>query len=182
MEEKYLKDFVISLVVILLLAFGMNNVSLLRKVETIPKESKYAGLVMGEELLSQIKEIESSIQDRKDFVFTVEKDPLEQNLIVKTMKDLQTQWRRKIENMVRLESTIIPENGEKRAAITYKGSTTIYKIGDDFIKGNIIDIEQGTVTYNYKGTVGTINVKKLPEKPVEIQENNKTKKNRQYNW
>lgn len=181
MEEKYLKDFVIAFVVILLIAFILKDASLLRKVEKVPSQSKYKDLALDDELLAQIKNIESSIQDRKDFTFTVQKDPLEQNLIVKTIKDLQAQWRYKIENMVRLESTIIPEIGEKRAAIAYKGVTRIYKKGDEFVKGKITDIKNGSVTYNYRGTEGTIKVKKLPEKPKEIQVN-KQDKNRQYNW
>jgi len=182
MEEKYLKDFVIILVVISFIAFGMKNVSLFGKSKEVPKESIYKELALGDDLLFQIKEIENSIQDRKDFVFTVEKDPLEQNLIVRTIKDLQAQWRRMIENMVHLESTIIPEIGKRRAIIAYQGKTSIYKVGDNFVKGKITAINQGEVTYNYRGVVGKIAVKKLPTKPVEIQTTNKSNLKREYNW
>ncbi len=182
MEEKYLKDFVIILVVISLIAFGMKNVSLFSKLKEVPKESKYRELGLGDKLLSQIKEIEESIQDRKDFVFTVEKDPLEQNLIVKTMKDLQAQWHKMIENLVHLESTIIPEVGKRRAVIAYQGKANVYKVGDNFVKGKITAINQGEITYSYRGSVGKIKVKKLPPKPVELQTAGKTKSNREYNW
>ncbi len=182
MEEKYLKDFIIALIVILLIAFGVKNVSLYNQVEEVPEKSQYSDIALDQELLSEIRNIENSIQDRKDFVFTVQKDPLEQNLIVKTIQDLEQQWRQKIEDMVRLESTIIPEQGEKKAAIAYQGKTNIYTIGDNFAKGKITDIALGEITYVYNGRENKIKVQKLPEKPKAIQEKNKSKKNREYNW
>lgn len=182
MEDKYIKDFVIILVVILLIAFGIKSYSLYNKIEEVPSKSKYSNIALGEKLLGQIKNIETSIQDRKEFSFGVQKDPLEQNLIVRTREDLEEQWRLRIENMVRLESTIIPEHGKKRAAIAYKGSTKIYTVGDSFVKGKIIDIKKGEITYLYNGRKGKIKVTKLPEKPKAIKKNNKSRKNREYNW
>lgn len=181
MEEKYLKDFVIALVVILLIAFGVKDYYQKQKADAIPEQSKNAKLALSEELLSQIQSIEESIQDRKGFVFTVTKDPLEQNLIVKTRQDLEQQWREKIQAMVRLESTIITEHGKKIATIAHEGKTRIYSIGDSFKFGTITDIRNGEITFASNGRTGTLETKKLPAKPVEIQ-TKAGKSLREYNW
>ncbi|MCD4797303.1 MAG: hypothetical protein K8R49_09090 [Candidatus Cloacimonetes bacterium] len=183
MEEKYLKDFIIALVVILLIAFGFKDHSLYGKIKKIPKESKYKKIALGDDLMKQIRNIERSIQDRKQFKFTVKRDPLEQDLIVKTIKDLEKQWKEEVENMVRLESTIVPEKGRKRAAISFKGKTKLYSIGDEFAKGKITDIREGKIIYMYNGRKGILKIQKLPEKPVEIvKKKTKAKKTRAYNW
>ncbi len=103
MEEKYLKDLVIALIVILLIVLGVKCNSLYSKIKVVPVDSKYEKLALSDNLFNQIQNIEQSIQDRKEFVFTVKKDPLEQNLIGKTIKDLEKKWRQEVENMVRLE-------------------------------------------------------------------------------
>ena len=183
MEHKHLKDFVIITIIILMIAFGIKDYGLYHKVKKVPADSKFKKIALSEGLLTEIHNIERSIRDRKQFVFTVTKDPLEQNLIVKTIKDIEKQWREEVENMVRLESTIVPEKGKKRAAISYKGKTVIYGIGDEFIKGRITDIREGEITYIYQNTLGVLKLQKLPERPEEIkQTTSKTKKSREYNW
>ncbi|MCF7911886.1 MAG: hypothetical protein K9M99_05125 [Candidatus Cloacimonetes bacterium] len=191
MEQKYLKDFVIVLVVILLLAFGIKTSSLYKKVIEVPDESKYQKMGLGEKLLHQIQEIDTSIRDRKNFYFTVEKDPLEQNLIVKTQKDLEKQWREKVESLIRLEMTILPEIGEKKAAISYKGMTTLYGIGDKFELGQdfssgaigmITDIQPGVITYKYNGKNYEMKLSKIPPKPEKLKTENKSNSIREYNW
>ena len=182
MEDKYIKDFVIAVVVIMLIAYGIKDYYLMKTANEVPYESKYKKLALSEELLGQIQNIENSIKDRKQFVFTVRKDPLEQNLIVKTQKDLEKQWKEKVENMIRLQSTIIPEVGDKIASISYKGKVKQYKIGELFENRKITDIEPGVVTYTYKGITDKLIVKKLPPKPVAIQKNKKNIKNIEYNW
>ena len=183
MEEKYLKDFVIALIVIFCILFVIKDMNLHSKVKVVPEESKYSKMALGDELLRKIQNIESSINDRKSFTFTVTKDPLEQNLIVKTIKDLQMQWREEVENMVRLESTIVPESGNKKVVISYKGETKIYEIGDKFAKGLITDIRQGEISYKTNGVIKVMNIEKLPEKPAIIQKSTKNKKTElDYNW
>lgn len=181
MENKYLKDFVIALVVILILAFAINDYYLKKSVSQIPSQSKYKEIALSDELLERIHEIELSIQDRKKFVFTVVKDPLEQNLIVRTKQDLEKIWQEEIENTVRLEATIIPEFGDKLASISYQGETKHYKIGDRFEFGKITDIRPGEISYQYNGANGVLALSKLPPKPVEIRDG-KSQKNREYNW
>ncbi len=180
MEKKYLKDFVIVLIVLLLLACGYWNYMQLNKANKVAEESKYKKLALSKDLLDQIQEIEESINDRKGFVFTVTKDPLEQNLIVKTQQDLEKQWRVKIENMVRLTATILPQNGKKLASVAYKGSNELYSIGDEFTLGKIVEISEGKIVYSYSGKNYSLTIEKLPPKPVEILKNNKSE--RSFNW
>lgn len=181
MEEKYLKDFVIALVVILLIAFGIKCYYQKQIDDAIPEQSKNVNLALSDELLGQIQSIEQSIKDRKEFVFTVTKDPLEQNLIVKTKQDLEEQWREEIKSMVRLESTLITENGEKMAVIAHDGKSSMYNVGDSFKYGKITDIRDGEITFAYNGRTGTLETTKLPPKPVEIQ-TKAGKSLREYNW
>ncbi|MEA2095471.1 MAG: hypothetical protein U9P73_02095 [Candidatus Cloacimonadota bacterium] len=182
MEEKYLKDLVIALIVIILIVLGVKCNSLYSDIKVVPVESKYKKLALSENLFTQIEDIEQSIQDRKEFVFTVTKDPLEQNLIVKTIKDLEKQWRQEVERMVRLESTIVPEVGKKLAAISHKGKTKLYSIGDNFFYGKITDIHKGKIVYSYKGRNNILALQKLPDKPEAISDDNEVAQERKYNW
>ena len=163
------------------MAYGIQNYYLYQRVEEVPFESKFKKIALSEKLLKQIHNIERSIQDRKQFVFTVKKDPLEQNLIVKTQKDLEKQWREDVENMIRLQSTIIPDTGDYIASISHKGKTKMYTIGDTFSNRKIVDIQSGKVVYTYKGLTEELVVKKIPPKPVEIQ-TKKSKRKTEYNW
>lgn len=182
MENKYLKDLIIALIVILLIVLGVKCNSLYNDIKVVPHDSKYKKLALSDKLFKQIQDIEHSIQNRKEFVFTVTKDPLEQNLIVKTIQDLEKQWRLEVENMVRLESTIVPEIGKKRAAISHQGKTKLYSIGDDFFYGKISDIQEGKIVYSYRGSRNTLEIQKLPKKPEAIQNENETSNERKYNW
>ena len=182
MEEKYIKDLVIALIVILLIVLGVKCNSLYSDIKVIPDESKYKKFALSENLFKQIENIEQSIQDRKEFVFTVIKDPLEQNLIVKTIKDLEKQWRLEVERMVRLESTIVPEIGRKMATISHKGVTKLYSIGDNFFYGKITDIRQREIVYSYKGKDNVLNIQKLPDKPDAISNDDEISQERKYNW
>ena len=182
MEHKYLKDFVISIGVLLILAYGIADYFLYRKVKEVPKESVYKKVALEKSLLDKINKIDQSIKDRKNFVFSVTRDPLEQHLIVKTKKDLEKQWREEVKNMVRLEYTMISEDGTKMASIAYKGKNKIYKIGDNFLHGKVIDIQSGKLIYTYYDQKKVMNLSKIPPKPAELQKNFKSNKNNEYNW
>ncbi len=181
MEEKYLKDFVIALVVITIIAFGIHDYYLMKKVNKVPMESRYKKIALSDTLLSKIQNINSSIQDRKEFVFTVKKDPLEQNLIVKTRKDMEKQWQEDVSKIVRLQSTVITENGLKLATISHRSENKTYYIGDSFQYGKIVDIRLGEIEYAYNGKIGILKVEKLPDKPEAILDDS-GKKDREYNW
>jgi len=182
MEHKYLKDFVISIGVLLILAYGTASYFLFNKVNKVPKESEYKKVALKKHLLDKINKIDLSIKDRKSFVFTVTKDPLEQHLIVKTKKDLEKQWREEVNNMVRLEYTMVVEDGSKMASVAYKGKSSTYKIGDDFFHGKILDVQNGKLIYTYYDQKKVMNLSKIPPKPIELQKNFKPNKNNEYNW
>lgn len=181
MENNHLKDFVISIVVICFILFGIKDYYLFNHAEKIPYNSTYRDLALNKGLLDKINNIEQSIQDRKSFKFNVKKDPLEQNLIVKTQKDMEAEWRKKVENMLRLEYTIIPATGNKIASIVYKGKTQNYEIGDKFAFGTIVNITAGEIVYKQKDFVGTLKTEKIPPKP-EMLKKNKNKRDRSLNW
>ena len=181
MENKYIKDFVITIAVLLLLAFGMRNYYTYQQVDQIPNESEYKSLALGETLLNQIQDIELSIKDRKSFQFTVTIDPLEQNLIVKTMQDLEKQWREEVEKLIRLESTVIPAEGDKLASIAHQGESKMYKVGESFMGRKIEKISSGKIEYTYRGTTGFLQVTELPPKPEAISNSSK-KQNHVPNW
>ena len=97
------------------------------------------------------------------------------------MRNLEKQWKDKVESIIRLESTIIPAIGKKLAAISYQGKTRLYEVGDYFTLGKIIDIKEGKIEYSNKGNHGEMVIQKLPPKPVEIKKI-KSSKDREYNW
>lgn len=179
-EHKYLKDFVIAISVIMLLVFAIVDYYLYLDVTKVPTHSKWKNMALGEDLLHKIQNIETSIADRKQFSFTVQKDPLEQNLIVKTKKDILKEWQEQVKNTIRLSSTILPEAGKKAASFSYKGETKEYYIGDKIAGRKITDIQNGKVIYVYNGREGVFTLQPIPEKPQIISE--KSKKKVEYNW
>ncbi len=180
MEYRYLKDFAIILVVIMLAVFAYMVYRHYETVSKVPMDSKYKNLSLSDDLLKQIQEIEMTIIDRKNFVFTVQKDPLEQNLIVKTMIDLEKEWVKRVQSMLRLASTLIDEDGNKRAAFAYHGEMHLLKVGDRIAGYNIGEIHDGFVMVeSNSGMKAKLETEAIPDKPVKIQEAAKT---REYVW
>ncbi len=183
MENKILKDFVITLSVLILLGLSIfTYLYSYRKITDLSEYSKFKNKSLSEELLRDIKSIEASIRDRKTFRFTVEKDPLEQNLIVKTKKDIYQQWVEDVRKMVRLASTLIDENGEKVATIAHEGQNKIYKIGDTISNMKITDIKQGVVEYVSGNRKGILELQKIPPFPEEIRTKKTKNVAREINW
>ncbi len=179
METRHLKDFTVAVVVIILFAFFLKALSVYNSAQAIPTDSIYKDMAIDEQLLEQIQQIEHSIRDRMDFVFTVTRDPLEQNLVVRTKVDLEMEWRRKVEAMMRLAATYVDERGNRKAAIAYQGKTEIYSIGDFIENNKIVDIETGQITLLYQGRENILEVKPLPPKPAMI--DNRTRE-QEYSW
>lgn len=177
MQDKYIKDFVIALSMIMLVVFLIQGVRLYQQANKVLPESKYKKIALSQKLIKQIQEIESSIQDRKMFVFSVVKDPLEQNLIVKTKVDLENNWKSMVESMMRLSATYSDSNGQRRATIAYEGKNYDVHVGDFIAGRKIIDIQQGRVYFSQGGVKGLLDLQPVPAKPVELQDNKKI-----YNW
>jgi len=180
-EHKYIKDFVIALSVIMLLVFGIVDFYIVKDVNKVPEKSKWENMALGQDLLTEINNIEYSINARKLFVFTVEKDPLEQDLIVKTKTDILEDWKQQVKNMIRLTSTIIPEEGDKVASFAYQDKNTEYKIGEKIAGRKITDIQNGSVDYIYNGKTGVFKLQPIPPKPAVIRDK-KNRKQVEYNW
>lgn len=179
METRHLKDFSVAVVVIILFVFLLKTINVGRSVQEVPAESRYKDMAIDQQLLEQIQQIEHSIRDRMDFIFTVTRDPLEQNLIVRTRVDLEQEWRRKVEAMIRLAATYIDERGQKKAAIAYRGKTELYGIGDYIEQNQIIDIDTGRITLLYRGREQSLEITPIPPKPVQIDQRARTQ---EYIW
>lgn len=168
METRHFKDLAVAIVVIILAVLLFKSVSVVRTVIEVPEESIYKYLALDEQLLDQIQSIEDSISDRKEFTFTVTRDPLEQNLIVRTRVDIEQEWRRMIESMMRLAATYIDEAGNRRAAIDYKGKMELYSVGDYINNNRITNIDSGKITLAQNGREQVLEVKRIPPKPAQI--------------
>ncbi|MBW6515488.1 MAG: hypothetical protein K0B81_02590 [Candidatus Cloacimonetes bacterium] len=179
METRYIKDFTIAIIVIILFVFLLKTVNVVNTVQAVPVESRYKDMAIDAQLIDQIQQIEHSIRDRMDFLFTVTRDPLEQNLIVRTRIDLEQEWRRQVDAMIRLAATYIDENGNRRAAIAYGGETRLYAIGDSVNNNRIVDIDVGTVTLTYQGRESTLELKPIPPKPAQIDDRSRSQ---EYIW
>ena len=163
MEGRYIKDFTIALIFLMMIAFGIRGYFLYNQSLAFPDQpDRNKGI--SSELKKEIEDIEQSIQDRKDFAFTVVKDPLEQNLIVKTIIDIEKQWKKEVESMIRLTGTYVLNN-ERIATIEYHGVRTDYRIGEKFEGRTIVDIQPGKILYKHGNYEGSLELAPIPEKP-----------------
>ncbi|MCD4829540.1 MAG: hypothetical protein K8R90_08965 [Candidatus Cloacimonetes bacterium] len=168
MEGRYIKDFAIAIVFVMIIVFGVKDFMWYQECQQYPAEpDTHVGI--SDDLKNEIKQIETSIQDRKNFVFTVTKDPLEQNLIVKTIVDYEMQWRREVESQVRLAGTYITHSGQQLATIEHKGIRTNYHVGDAFEFGTISSIQKGKIVFQNNGYQGVLEISPIPEKPAILQ-------------
>ncbi len=171
MDYKYLKDFAISLTIIMLIVFLLRDASLYKKEMNVPVKSVYSKLSVNDSLMATIQNIEKSIQDRKSFIFTVTKDPLKQDLIVQDRIDLLQQWQNMVKNMVRLAGTFIDADGKRTAIISYQGKDTRYYVGDYVAGRKIEEIQNGKIVFIANGQKGTMILEPIPPKPVELEMN-----------
>lgn len=171
MDYKYLKDFAISLTIIMLIVFLLRDAALYKKQISVPDKSVYSKLSVSDSLMATIQDIERSIQDRKSFLFTVTKDPLKQDLIVQDKIDLLQQWQNMVRNMVRLAGTFIDDKGKRTAIISYQGQDGRYYIGDYVAGRRIEEIHNGQVVYSAGGQRGVMHLEPIPPRPVELDTN-----------
>jgi translation elongation factor EF-Ts len=180
METRHFKDITVAVIVIVLFAFLLKSVSVVRTTEEVPSQSIHRDMAIDQDLLAQIQQIEESISDRKEFLFTVTRDPLEQNLIVRTRVDLEQEWRKKVEEMIRLAATYIDEHGNKKAAIAYQGKTNVYTVGDYIEQNRIAEIETGRITLVHQGIEQVLELKPIPPKPAQIDD--RARRTQEYIW
>jgi type II secretory pathway component PulC len=169
MEARFIKDLALALIFICLFAFAVKDYTIYHKVDQIPQESKYTDISVNEDLINQIQDIESSIQDRKSFTFNVPTDPLRQDPVIKDKLDRLQAWESMVKNMVRVAATFINEDNQKVAIIAYQGKSSIYRIGDTIAGRHIDDINNGTVFYTYGGVRSSMTVQPIPPMPEDLE-------------
>ncbi|MDD3051304.1 MAG: hypothetical protein PHR06_09180, partial [Candidatus Cloacimonetes bacterium] len=103
----------------------------------------------------------------------------QQNLIVKTRVDLEMQWKKEIESIIRLAATFLV-NGETVASIDFKGENKLYRVGESIEGRKITEIGSGYMNYEYRGSKGKLTLQPIPEKPAAIDVKQQDKK--EYIW
>ncbi|MDD4309475.1 MAG: hypothetical protein PHO32_03780 [Candidatus Cloacimonetes bacterium] len=167
MQLRFVKDLAIALIAILLLAMGIRIFTIQRSWDNIPLKSVHSKESVSDTLLSKIKTIENSIQDRKMFVFSSNRDPLRQGNIIKDKTDREKEFEDMVLNTFRLATTASDEKGNRIAYIEYRGKLHEARIGETVEGRRIIDIGNNTVRYSYNGIVSTTELAPRPKKPID---------------
>jgi len=169
MEARFIKDLALSLIAILLFAFAVKDYLVYSKINTVPQQSIYSDISVNEELMTTIKTIEASIQDRKMFTFNVPTDPLRQDPVIKDKLDRLQAWEDMVANMVRVAATFVDEDNQRVAIIAYQGKSSLYRIGDTVAGRRIDDIKSGQVIYTSGGMRSVMTVQPIPPKPADLE-------------
>ncbi len=173
MQFRFVKDLAIALIVILLGFLAVRLVMVENKVSNIPENSVYTQESVSDTLMSQIRTIESSIQDRKMFVFNARKDPLRQGNIIKDKVDRQKEFEEMVRNTFRLSTTAIDEYGNTIAYIEYQDALHAARVGDVVAGRRILEINEKNIRYSMGGSTYTAELMPRPvmeeEDPYVIQ-------------
>ncbi|MFW5628722.1 MAG: hypothetical protein ACOCG6_05775 [Candidatus Cloacimonadaceae bacterium] len=169
MQTRFVKDLAIGLVVIVLLVLVGYLVVINRDLVKIPTNSVYSRESVSDSLMSQIRNIENSIQDRKVFVFTTKKDPLRQGNIIKDRADRVQEYEEMLRNLFRLATVAIDEHGNKIAYIEYQDALHAAREGETVAGRKIIEIKDSSIRYTFGGSTLTANLMPRPEMPDENQ-------------
>jgi len=138
-------------------------------------------MALGESLLSQIQLIETSIRERKEFRFTVDRDPLRQDLIVQTRLDLLAEWEAMVRAMMRLSAVLIDDTGsDHRAMIAWNGLNNVVSVGDVLNNRRITGISSSSVTYVEGGRRGEMTLQPVPPRPAQL--DTRSRAERSFNW
>lgn len=179
MQTRFVKDLAIALVVIVLFVLATRLVMINTKLNAIPNNSVHSMESVTDSLMSQIRDIESSIQDRKVFVFTTRKDPLRQGNIIKDKADRLQEYEEMVRNLFRLATVAIDEHGNKLAYIEYQDQLHSAREGEVVSGRRIIEIREKSIRYTMGGNTYTANLMPRPEMP---DENEYQKKGISGNW
>jgi type II secretory pathway component PulC len=169
METRFIKDLALSLIAILLFSFAVKDYLIYSKVNSVPAQSIYSDISVNEQLMTKIKTIESSIQDRKMFTFNVPTDPLRQDPVIKDKLDRLQAWEDMVANLVRVAATFVDEDNQRVAIIAYQGKSSLYRIGDTVAGRRIEDIKNGQVIYTSGGIRSVMTVQPIPPKPADLE-------------
>jgi hypothetical protein len=162
MQSRFVKDLAIALIVIILGTLAIRLVFVDRNVADIPDSSVYSRESVSDSLMSKIRTIEHSIQDRKNFAFTTKKDPLRQGNIIKDRADRMQEFEDMVRNTFRLATTAIDELGNKIAYIEYQDAIHEARVGDIVAGRRILEINDRNIRYSMGGTSYTANLMPRP--------------------
>lgn len=170
MQLRFVKDFAIGLIVILLLAFAIRLYTMNAQEKKIPEQSKYTDESVTDTLRSRIMTIESSIADRQNFVFSINHDPLRQGNIIKDRFDRTKEFEEMVRNTFRPTGTYIDEEtGEKLVTVEFQDKIYTGKVGEVIAGRRITWIEDDQIGVYYGGQQ-RIDIKPRPDMPDFSQE------------
>lgn len=174
MQLRFVKDFAIGLIVILLLAFAIRLYTMNAKGKEVPEQSRYTDESVTDTLRARIMIIESSIADRQNFVFSINHDPLRQGNIIKDRFDLAKEFEEMVRNTFRPTGTYIDEEtGEKLVSVEFQDKIYTGGVGDVIAGRRITWIEDDKIGIYYGGPQ-TIAVQPRPAMPDFSQEELRT--------
>ncbi len=162
MQYRFVKDLAIALIVILIGIMIGRLVVMDRNIASIPESSVHIKESVTDTLMSRIRTIENSIQDRKEFVFNARKDPLRQGNIIKDNVDRLKEFQEKVRNIFRLATTAIDEYGNKIAYIEYQDALHEARVGEMVAGRKILEINDKNIRYSYGGSTYTANLMPRP--------------------
>jgi hypothetical protein len=183
MSDKYIKDITILLGVVILIVLSFRVYYLYNQVNAVPAESIYNNIALNETLLERIHQIDNSITERKEFRFTVRRDPLKQDLIVQNRMDLLAEYEAMLRRLMRL-STVIEDNmGNSVAIIEYQGRQNVVKVGDTLGNRRFtnIDLANKRAYFTEGGVSAHLVVTRVPPPPAELDSSNRNNIN-EYIW
>ena len=180
MQTRFVKDLAIALIVILLGYLIIRLVIIDRKVSDIPGTSVYSRESVSDTLMTRIRSIESSIQDRKNFVFNSSTDPLRQGNIIKDKADRARELEETIRNTFRLATTVLDELGNKIDYIEYQDALHEARVGEIVAGRRIIEINERSIRYTMGGNTYTANL--MPRPVLDLDSPNTYKIRDNGNW
>ncbi len=162
MQYRFVKDLAIALIVILLGVLVVRLVIVNQRVAVIPETSIHIQESVTDTLMTRIRTIESSIQDRKMFVFNTRKDPLRQGNIIKDNVDRLKEFEDMVRNTFRLATTAIDEYGNKIAYVEYLDNLYPARVGEVVAGRKILEINDKNIRYSMGGQNYTANLMPRP--------------------
>lgn len=179
MQYRFVKDLAIALIVIVLGFLAVRLIMVENRISSVPDNSVYTRESVSDSLMSQIRTIENSIQDRKMFVFNSRKDPLRQGNIIKDKVDRQQEFEEMVRNTFRLSTTAIDEYGNKIAYVEYLDALHAARVGETVAGRRILEINEKSIRYSMGGNTYTA---QLMPRPVLSTEDPYTLKANSGNW
>ncbi|MFO8145031.1 MAG: hypothetical protein R6T89_04830 [Candidatus Syntrophosphaera sp.] len=170
MQLRFIKDFAIGLIVILLLAYAIRLYTMNAQEDKIPEQSRYTDESVTDTLRARIMTIESSIADRQNFVFSINHDPLRQGNIIKDRFDMAKEFEEMVRNTFRPTGTYIDEEtGDKLVTVEFQEKIYTGRVGEVIAGRRITWIEDDSIGIYYGGPQ-TLAVKPRPDMPDFTQE------------